>query len=113
MKLWTVFLLLAKKVLRISPEFKPKENIILRDYLALERTKLANERTLLSYIKTSLYLSISGIAFIQLKGFGQIRWIGFFSIFLSITFTIIGILRFFFLKKRLNRFYAINKIEQK
>lgn len=31
-------------------EFKNQEKIILRDYLALERTRLANERTLFSYI---------------------------------------------------------------
>ncbi|GAP67936.1 hypothetical protein BA6E_101382 [Bacteroidales bacterium 6E] len=36
-----------------SHTFENREQIILRDYLALERTRLANERTLLSYIRTS------------------------------------------------------------
>ena len=33
---------------------------ILRDQLALERTRLANERTLLAYIRTSFMLIVSG-----------------------------------------------------
>jgi len=49
--------------------FENKEQIILRDYLALERTRLANERTLFSYIRTSLYLFLGGIAFLQFKDF--------------------------------------------
>ena len=37
-----------------TDKFK-NEELILRDYLAIERTKLANVRTLFSYIRTSLY----------------------------------------------------------
>lgn len=37
-----------------------KEELILRDYLAADRTTLANERTLLSYIRTSLALAAAG-----------------------------------------------------
>jgi putative membrane protein len=33
---------------------------ILRDQLALERTRLANERTLLAYVRTSFMLIVSG-----------------------------------------------------
>ena len=34
-------------------QFK-KEELILRDYLAADRTALANERTLMAYIRTSV-----------------------------------------------------------
>ncbi|MBI2287499.1 MAG: DUF202 domain-containing protein [Chloroflexi bacterium] len=37
-----------------------KEELILRDYLAADRTSLANERTLLSYIRTSVALAAAG-----------------------------------------------------
>lgn len=47
----------------VQPDFKHKEQIKLNDYLALERTRLANERTLFSYIRTALYLTLGGIAF--------------------------------------------------
>jgi putative membrane protein len=39
---------------------------ILRDHLALDRTKLANERTLLAYLRTALVLILSGITIIKL-----------------------------------------------
>ena len=42
-----------------TDKFK-NEELILRDYLAIERTKLANVRTLFSYIRTSLYLLTAG-----------------------------------------------------
>jgi len=44
------------------------EETIFRDYLVVERTRLANERTLLSYIRTSLYLLLGAIAFFSSKG---------------------------------------------
>ena len=44
-----------------------------REILALERTKLANERTLLAYIKASLYLLLGGLALLGLDDFQSIR----------------------------------------
>ena len=38
-----------KKLITFTKDYQNKEDIILRDHLAMERTKLANERTLLSY----------------------------------------------------------------
>lgn len=35
-----------------------ESDLILRDYLALDRTKLANERTFLAYIRTALAIII-------------------------------------------------------
>ena len=34
--------------------------LILRDYLAADRTELANERTLLAYVRTALAFAITG-----------------------------------------------------
>lgn len=36
------------------------KDLILREHLAIERTKLANETTLLSYIRTGLYFIVAG-----------------------------------------------------
>lgn len=47
-----------------------KEELILRDYLAAQRTVLANERTLLAYTRTALTLLIGGVTFIEF--FGQV-----------------------------------------
>ncbi|MDD2277497.1 MAG: DUF202 domain-containing protein [Bacteroidales bacterium] len=91
--------------------FTNKEDIILRDYLALERTKLANERTLLSYTRTSLYMVLGGIAFLQLQDFSQLRWIGYVAIFLSVIFGIFGILRYLQIRIRIGLYYNQKKNE--
>lgn len=64
--------------------FQNKESIILRDYLAMERTRLANERTLLSYLRSSLYLLVGGIALLQLQGFESIKFLGYISLSLAV-----------------------------
>lgn len=46
-----------------SPEAKP---LPLTDRLALDRTLLANERTLLAYIRTAIMLGVSGFTLIKL-----------------------------------------------
>jgi putative membrane protein len=85
--------------------FTLKEDIILRDFLALERTKLANERTLFAYIRTSLYLILAGIAFIQLKDFQSIKYLGIISLLLSVVLLIVGIWRYHRLNLQLKEYY--------
>lgn len=94
-----------KRIFNVSSSFQNQEDIILRDYLALERTKLANERTLLSYIRSSLYLLIGGIALIQLEGFESIHFLGYASLILTVLFLVIGVQRFYKLNRRLKNFY--------
>lgn len=36
------------------------KDLVLREYLAIERTRMANETTLLSYIRTGLYFLVAG-----------------------------------------------------
>ncbi len=94
-----------RDIFSFSSKFQNQDEIILRDYLALERTKLANERTLLSYIRSSLYLLLGGIAIIQLEGFENIKFLGYVSLSLTILFMIIGIYRFQKLNKQLSNYY--------
>lgn len=94
-----------KKILKSKYKFENREKIILRDFLALERTRLANERTLFSYIRTSLYLFLGGIALFQITGFERIKWLGYVSLALSIIILIIGIFRFNHLKFKLKKYY--------
>ncbi|MGB0177222.1 MAG: DUF202 domain-containing protein [Owenweeksia sp.] len=90
---------------RIVRPFETKENIILRDFLALERTTLANERTLFAYIRTSLYLILGGIALLQLKEFNHLIWLGYTSFAISLILIIYGIVRYIVLKRKLRKFY--------
>lgn len=97
------------KLLRFGRDFKPDQEVILRDYLAIERTRLANERTLLSYIRSSLYLLLGGIAFFQLKNFPDFKYLAVLSLVFSAIFLIIGIYRFMVLKKSLKTLYYNSK----
>lgn len=93
------------KLLRFGRDFKPDQEVILRDYLAIERTRLANERTLLSYIRSSLYLLLGGIAFFQLKNFPDFKYLAMLALIFSAIFFIIGIYRFTLLKNSLKKLY--------
>lgn len=97
------------KLLRFGRDFEPDEKVILRDYLAIERTRLANERTLLSYIRSSLYLLLGGIAFFQLKEFTNFRYLALLSFVFSFIFFVIGVYRFTLLKKSLKRLYYVSE----
>ena len=94
-----------RKMFTFSNKFQNQDEIILRDYLALERTKLANERTLLSYIRSALYLLLGGIAIIQLEGFERIKFLGYVSLGLTIALVIIGVYRFQKLNRQLKNYY--------
>ena len=92
-------------MIRPDGEFNPTDALILRDHLALVRTRLANESTLLSYIRSSLYLLIGGLALLQVEGVHDLRWIGYMALVLSASFLIIGLYRYHTLRRQLNRFY--------
>ncbi|SRX54755.1 hypothetical protein AEQU1_01772 [Aequorivita sp. CIP111184] len=77
------------------------------EILALERTKLANERTLLSYIRSSLYLLLGGIAILQLKDFRNIHWLGYIALVVCVFFLTVGVFRYVLLSRRL---YKWNRI---
>lgn len=76
---------------------------LVREHLAMERTKLANERTLLSYIKASLYLLLGGLALLQIKEYENVKWIGYTALFICVIFVIIGISRYIALERKLRK----------
>ncbi|MWB96674.1 DUF202 domain-containing protein [Flavobacterium sp. GA093] len=98
-------MLQLKSFFNFSSAYQNNEKIILRDYLSLERTKLANERTLMSYIRSAFYLLLTGIALIQLDDFKNIKFLGYISFGLAFIALIIGIYRFRKLNKQLMIFY--------
>ena len=86
------------------------------EILALERTKLANERTLLSYIRSSLYLLLGGIGILQLKDFESIKWLGYVALAVCVIFLAVGIFRYVLLSRRLykwNRILFVDTISEK
>lgn len=92
-------------------DFTNNEDLILRDHLALVRTRLANERTLLSYIRSALYLLLGGIALLQLENYGDLYWVGNASLVMCVLFITIGFYRYHTLRRQLDRIYP-EHIEQ-
>lgn len=100
-------------LLRFTDNYEVREKIILRDHLALQRTKLANERTLLTYIRSALYLIIAGIAFLNMEDFAHVPYLGFMCLVFSGILFLVGILRYMQLKRQINQMYRNTSDKQR
>lgn len=77
------------------------DGMILRDFLALDRTILANKRTLLAYVRTAIGLLASGIGMVKLVSDGIINIIGFVFIAFALPVLIIGAMEYVKMQKKL------------
>ena len=77
-----------------------KKEFNLCDYLAIDRTSLANERTFLAYLRTALTVFIAGVTFIRFFDSILIEIIGWIFVPVSIATFLIGIIRFKKFKKQ-------------
>ena len=91
-------------MLKFTDDFENNEKLILRDHLALERTKLANERTLFSYIRTSLYLLTAGIGIFQIENISRLDGLAWVCIICGIFIFILGFVRFMQMRRHLKSY---------
>ena len=80
-----------------------KDNKNIKDLLAVKRTHLANERTLLAYSRTALTLIGLGVLLIKYEPSEVSQIIGIFSIALAFIISGIGIFRFFKTKRQIDK----------
>ncbi|UZD23277.1 DUF202 domain-containing protein [Algoriphagus halophytocola] len=80
-----------------------ERELIIRDYLARQRTTLANKRTLLAFVRTSLYFLVSGTALFEVKELTHVRELGYLAFGLSLTLLIIGFVNYFRIRARLKK----------
>ncbi|MCB0291761.1 MAG: DUF202 domain-containing protein [Calditrichaeota bacterium] len=78
-----------------------KEQLILRDHLAVDRTVLANENTFLAYVRTALTFFVSGITFVHFFGYILVEIIGWIFIPIGVSIFIAGWLRYQRMQKTL------------
>ena len=97
--------------MKIKNPFKSRQidEAFIREHLALERTKLANERTLLSYTQAALYFLLGGLALIQLKEYEEMHYIGYLALFFSVLFFNIGIWRYIALDRKMKKLLRPHK----
>jgi inner membrane protein YidH len=75
----------------------------LRDRLAVQRTELANERTLLSYVRTALGLIAIGVPAVWWFEDPVIQALGVLSLIMGLGFVAIGTRRFLRFRAEINR----------
>lgn len=80
-----------------------KDEMILRDFLATDRTILANERTFLAYLRTFISFFATGIGFIEFLEEGFITYLGYTFIGISILVLIFGCMRYLKEKRRYDK----------
>jgi len=71
----------------------------LRDMLAMDRTRLANQRTILAYSVTAMHIMALGITFQTVKDLMHMAWMAWPLYCLAIAIAIIG----FFSYRRVSR----------
>ena len=71
-----------------------REDMILRDFLAIDRTILANERTFLSYIRTALAQFAAGVSLIKFFDSLLLAFVGWVFIPLGMATFLIGLVRY-------------------
>jgi putative membrane protein len=86
--------------------FNLKE-LILRDFLAADRTILANERTFLAYIRTALTFFVTGVTFIRFFGHIVIEIVGYVFIPVSLLIFVIGLVRYRRMYHAISRLYQV------
>ncbi len=79
-----------------------KEELILRDHLAIDRTILANENTFLAYIRTCLALLISGASLLKFFDLVLMHILGWVLIFIGISILAIGTIKFKKMRQEIN-----------
>lgn len=71
-----------------------RDELTLRDYLAIDRTLLANERSFLSYVRTAATLLIASITLIKFFPEGWIQTSGEFMLAATAVVFIRGLIRY-------------------
>ena len=77
------------------------KDLILRERLALQRTSMSNDTTLLAFIRTSLYFTIAGMTVNTLLKVNYGVWIEIIFWIIAAFILIIGIIKYFIQKRSL------------
>ena len=86
---------------------KVKEDLIVRDWLAIDRTRMANERTFLAYLRTFIVLLSSGVAILRVDALQEMIELGIFLLAIAPVVFIIGLARFLYVRRHIKKYYIV------
>lgn len=81
-------------------------DLILRDTLALDRTRLANQRTLLAFVRTGLYLAVTGAGIFQFSDTNRFFWLAWILIGVGIVVAAFGIWTYWNMQRKIAACYV-------
>jgi len=83
-------------------------HLILRDHLALDRTRLANRRTMLAYLRTALMLLVSGATLVKVFHSEMVMIIlGITLLPISFVVAVMGLTSYLMAKHRMKNLYNL------
>lgn len=77
----------------LDPDFN-RDDFVLRDYLAADRTILATERTLLSYLRTAFTMFVAAVTFIKFFDTPVMQLLGWLFLPLGVILILFGVYRY-------------------
>lgn len=86
----------------VEQHFLPGQ-LILRDLLAVDRTRLSNERTLLSYLRAGLTMIIAGVSGYNIFQNVYMRLAGLVFMLGGLTLVVYGVYRYVRMDRRLKK----------
>ncbi len=90
-----------------------EKDLITRDWLAIDRTKMANERTFLAYLRTFMVVLGSGVAILKVDVLEDLTGLGFFFVVLAPVILVFGIARYLYVRKHIHKYYRESKRSKK
>lgn len=88
---------------------KVKEELITRDWLAIDRTRMANERTFLAYFRTFIVILGSGVAILKVEILEDMFDLGVFLLIVAPIVFIVGLVRFIYVKRHIRKYYTVKE----
>ncbi|MGK9452928.1 DUF202 domain-containing protein [Acidithiobacillus caldus] len=82
----------------------PATKLVLRDWLAADRTAAGNRRTFYSYLRTTLDFNIAGLVLIRFYGYGWIIVLGVCFLAASVFLAAYAVHRFFTVRRHYFQF---------
>jgi len=85
-----------------APAGPRNERLTLRDHLAIDRTTLANERTLLGYVRTALALMVVGASALKFFESPVLMGLGWGFLASGVATFLVGLRRFWQMKRQID-----------